>query len=381
MNIKDEVIEDIPPHCTSEVYESLQKIVKDPIFVKLINYLWPTMTLNDALIKAEVVKTLISFQREFMYPAIKTIIDKTSLGLTHNGINHLDKNKAYLFVANHRDILLDSAILQVLLFENGFNTSKISFGDNLIGNDFIAEFCKLNQMFSVLRDGSARELYEESTKLSTFIRDTISEKNASIWLAQRNGRTKDGLDQTQTGLLKMLNMSGKSEFAENFLELNIIPLTISYEYEPCDYLKVQELYSSSLNAKYVKSPGEDLNSTITGITQQKGHIHMTIGAPINNELLSFNNKLDNDNDKIKKLATLIDQKIIQNYKLWPVNYIAADLINNTNKYSTNYTQQDKNDFITYIRSKIELLKGEPDVLFDLFIKLYSNPLQNKLILT
>lgn len=380
MNIKDEVVKDIPAHCTSEVYESLQKIVKDPIFVKLINYLWPTMTLNDALIKAERVRTLANFQKEFMYPAIKTILDKTSSGLSHNGINHLNKNNSYLFVANHRDILLDSAILQVLLYENNFNTSKISFGDNLIGNDFIAEFCKLNQMFSVLRDGSARELYEESTRLSTYIRDIISEKNASIWLAQRNGRTKDGIDQTQAGLLKMLNMSGKTGFAENFSELNIIPLTISYEYEPCDYLKVQELYLSSLNAKYVKSPGEDLNSTIVGITQHKGRIHMTIGASINTELPSFN-KLENDSDKIKKLATLIDQKIVENYKLWPVNYIAADLIDNTNTYSANYTEEDKNNFITYIQSKIKSLKGEPEVLFNLFIKLYSNPLKNKLALS
>ena len=376
MNIKDEVIEDIPAHCTSEVYESLQKIVKDPIFIKLINYLWPAMTLNEALIKAERVKTFVSFQKEFMYPAIKTILGKTSSGLSHTGIHHLNKNKTYLFVANHRDILLDSAILQVLLYENGFNTAKISFGDNLIGNDFIAEFSKLNQMFSVLREGSARELYDESIKLSTYIRDTVSKKNASIWLAQRNGRTKDGIDQTQTGLLKMLNMSGKSEFTENFSELNIIPLSVSYEYEPCDYLKVQELYLSSLHAKYIKSPGEDLNSTIVGITQQKGRIHMTIGAPINNELSSFN-PLDNDNDKIKKLATLIDQKITHNYKLWPFNYIAADLIDNTDTYNKNYSQEDKNNFITYIQSKIKSLKGEPEILFNLFIKLYSNPLKNK----
>ena len=242
--------------------------------------------------------------------------------------------------------------------------------------DFITNFGKLNRMFTVLREGNSRELYEISQKLSAYIRHTITDKNVSVWIAQRNGRTKDGNDLTQTGLIKMLNMSGKNGFTESIRQLKIVPLSISYEYEPCDDLKVQELYLSSLHSKYVKAPGEDLNSIITGIIQPKGRIHMAVGKPIDAELDEIE-KTSNENEKIKQLVAIIDEQLYTNYKLWPVNYIANDIANGSSEYSSYYTAEEKDNFIAYIKQKTGKLKGDEQTLFNLFIALYSNPVKTK----
>ncbi len=368
--------DDIRPFYDHEAHSVLQRIIKEPLFMKLINNLWPKMGLEEVLSKAQKVNSAMEFQIEFMHPAIRTIVERSANGLTCNGFENLDKNQSYLFVANHRDILLDSAILQILLVEHGFSTSEITFGDNLMKEGFITDFGKLNRMFTVLREGTGRELYDISKKLSSYIRHTINDKKISVWIAQRNGRAKDGNDQTQTGLLKMLNMSGNGSFAEKFSQLRIVPLTISYEYEPCDALKVQELYLSSLHTKYIKSPGEDMNSIITGIVQQKGRIHMTVGTPITNELEELE-KTDNDNDKIKQLTALVDQQIYRDYKLWNVNFIASDICENNSQYANKYTLSEKQDYINYINNKISKMNGEQKGLFNLFIKMYAAPVKNK----
>ncbi len=371
-----ENFEDIRPYYDHEAYERLQKIIKDPLFIRLANYLWPKITAEEIARKAERVTTAMGFQKEFMHPAIRTIVERSSDGLTCEGFEHLDPKQAYLFVANHRDILLDSAILQILLVEHGFDTSEITFGDNLMEDGFITDFGKLNRMFTVLREGTGRELYDISKKLSAYIRHTITKKNVSVWIAQRNGRTKDGIDQTQTGLLKMLNISGEGSFSENFAALKIVPLTISYEYEPCDFLKVQEAYLSSLHTKYVKAPGEDLNSIITGATAAKGRIHMVVGKPLTNELQKFES-IANENDRIKQLTSLIDQQIYQNYQLWPVNYIAADLIDQTQQYTSFYSAAEKDQFLNYIDQKTAKLQGDKETLSTLFLRMYSNPVKSK----
>ena len=235
----------------------------------------------------------------------------------------------------------------------------------------------MNRMFAVKREGTVKELYDISRQLSAYIRHTILDKNVSVWIAQRNGRTKDGNDNTQTGLLKMLNLSGNKGFKKNFEELNIVPLTISYEYEPCDHLKVQELYLSSLHSKYIKAPGEDLNSILIGIKQAKGKIHVAFGKPIQEELVEID-KSSNDNEKIKTLVNLIDKQIYKNYKLNPVNYIAFDILNQTTVFEKNYSSEEKDNFLNYITAKTINMTGEQDMLMNLFLTLYANPLINKL---
>jgi hypothetical protein len=334
------------------------------------------MTQEEAFAKADKVNNNMDFQLEFMHQAIRVIVERSSTGLSFSGFENLDPNKAYLFIANHRDILLDSAILQILLVEQGFKTTEITFGDNLMQGGFVNDFGKLNRMFTVIREGNNRELYEISQKLSTYIRHTLVEKNVSVWIAQRNGRTKDGSDMTQNGLIKMLNLSGGKNFTESVKQLNIVPLSISYEYEPCDDLKVQETYLSSLHSKYLKAPGEDLNSIISGIKQQKGRIHMHVGMPIENELIEIEKKT-NENEKIKELAAFIDEQIYNNYKLWPVNYIAWDIANESDEYRSFYTDTERENFIAYIKQKTVKLKGDDLTLFNLFIVMYSNPLKAK----
>ncbi|MCW3082768.1 MAG: glycerol acyltransferase [Bacteroidetes bacterium] len=367
--------DDIRPYYDHEAHDAMQKLKGDPLFMQLVNYLWPEMTKEEAFAKAAKVDNNMAFQLEFMHQAIRVIVARSSTGLTCSGFENLDPNKAYLYIANHRDILLDSAILQILLVEHGFKTSEITFGNNLMQGSFITDFGRLNRMFTVLREGNSRELYEISQKLSAYIRHTVTDKNVSVWIAQRNGRTKDGNDLTQTGLLKMLNMSGKNSFTENMKQLQIVPLSISYEYEPCDDLKVQESYLSSLHSKYVKAPGEDLNSIITGITQQKGRIHMQVGKPILNELAELE-KIQNENEKIKQLVNIIDEQLYSNYKLWPVNYIASDIAGDSSEYADKYTAEEKNNFREYILQKISKLKGDEQTLFNMFINMYANPVKS-----
>ncbi len=366
--------DDIRPYYDHEAHDAMQKLKNDPLFMQLVNYLWPEMTQEEAFAKAAKVNNNMAFQLEFMHQAIRVIVARSSTGLTCSGFENLDPNKAYLYIANHRDILLDSAILQILLVEHGFKTSEITFGNNLMQGGFITDFGRLNRMFTVLREGNSRELYEISQKLSAYIRHTIADKNVSVWIAQRNGRTKDGNDLTQTGLIKMLNMSGKNGFTESMKQLQIVPLSISYEYEPCDDLKVQESYLSSLHSKYIKAPGEDLNSIITGITQPKGRIHMQVGKPIIHELADLE-KIQNENEKIKQLVNIIDEQLYNNYKLWPVNYIASDIASDSSEYADKYTTEEKNNFKKYILDKISKLKGDEQTLFNMFISMYANPVK------
>jgi hypothetical protein len=361
----------------SETGEVMQRIAHHPSYLKAMAYFWPEVTEQQAIEKALGIKSAYEFQKEYMNHAIWSIIHKSSTGLTYSGIEHLDKNKAYLFVANHRDVLLDTAILQIILVKEGHSTSEITFGSNLMDEDFIKDFVSMNRMFTIQREGSAKELYAFSRQLSAYIRHTIIDKNVSVWIAQRNGRTKDGNDSTQTGLLKMLNLSGGKDFEKSFSELNIVPLTISFEYEPCDVLKVQETYFTQLANKYVKAPGEDLMSVFTGVKQPKGKIHVAFGKPIDKELSAIAPEL-NENEKIKVLTSIIDKEIHQNYQLNAVNFIAYDLLKETTRFEDKYSATEKAEFIIYINVQLAKINGKYDVLKNLFLKMYANPVINKL---
>lgn len=369
--------ENLRPYYDSESKGVMDRLAYYETYYKAMAFLWPEMSKEQMIEKALNTKSPYEFQTGYMRDAIWKIVNSTSTGLSWSGLENLDRDKAYLYIANHRDILLDSAILQIILDKEDFETSEITFGSNLMEEGFITDFGRMNRMFTVKREGNVKELYDISRQLSAYIRHVILDKNTSVWIAQRNGRTKDGSDITQTGLLKMLNLSGDSDFKKSFSELNIVPLTISFEYEPCDNLKVQELYLSSLHTKYIKAPGEDLNSILTGIKQPKGKIHVAFGKPIKDELAEID-KANNENEKIKLLAAHIDKCIYQSYKLNPVNYIAYDLLNKTNVFENNYTSSEKEKFLNYIDQKIKAMTGEPEILKNLFLTMYANPVVNKL---
>jgi hypothetical protein len=372
---KEEDFEDIRPFYDPEINQALKRIISEPNFNVILEFLFPAQD------KDKIKETLAStysahdFQLKFMHPLVCSIVKKTSNGLSTDGWDQLTPGTPYLFVGNHRDIVLDSAFLQVLLFDNGHTTSEITFGSNLMINQFIVDLGKVNRMFKVIRGGNKIELLKNSKKLSAYLRYTITKKEVSIWIAQRPGRTKNGYDKTETGLLKMFNMSSEGSFTDSFRELNIVPLVISYEYEPCCASKIKELLAISQNGSYTKKPEEDLMSIITGITQPKGRIQMSIGKPVN-QYLDQVNESDSLNDKINKLAELIDAEVYRHYKLWPNNYIAHDLLNSSNEYNNFYTGNEKNTFLAYMEKEIRGLAGERRIIEELFLNIYANPLIN-----
>lgn len=368
--------ESLRPFYDSEVAAVMQRMSKDSTYHALVKYLWPQITIEQAIQKALNTKSIRDFQIEYMNYAIWQIVKNSSDGLTWSGIEPLDPDSSYLFISNHRDILLDSALLQIILAQENFATSEITFGDNLNEQGFIADFGKLNRMFPIKREGNTKELYHVSQQLSAYLRHTLLDKKTSVWIAQRNGRTKDGNDSTQSGLLKMLSLSGNGNFVETFSKLNIVPLSISYEYEPCDYLKVNELYQTSIHGKYIKAPKEDLNNIITGIKQAKGKIHLSFGKPIKNELAEID-KARNENEKIKLLAAEIDRQIFEGYKLTENNYIAFDLLNYADRFIGLYTRSQKEKFISYVAEKIRPLEGDKSMLKNMFYKMYAAPVKNK----
>ena len=369
----EQPFDEIMPYNDQQTSEALLRLTKEPFFFRIMKYFFPEKSKDEIISEISRLTTVKEWQVTFMHPIVYHIIDNTSDGLTYSGFDQLNDNTHYLFISNHRDILLDSAILQVLLYDNGLETSQITFGNNLMESQFITDAGKINKMFTVARGTGGKEFYENSNLLSNYIRSTIKEKD-SIWIAQRNGRTKDGDDKTQVGLLKMLNISGNNGFVENFSELNIVPMSISYEYEPCDYSKVSELFLSG-KTEYVKKRGEDIESLVNGIVGKKGRIHLSITEPITDRLLTLN-EISNENEKIKILTGLIDEQIHKNYKLWPTNYIAYDLFFGNNKYKDFYEEAEKQAFLNYIKPMIIRMEGEEDLIRQLFLKLYANPVIN-----
>jgi hypothetical protein len=367
--------EDIRPYHDEEINPALKRMIAVPEFSKVVEFLFPDRDKDQIFDTLTRIFTAIDFQIQFMHPLVNSIVKKTSKGLTVSGFENLNPGTPYLFIANHRDIVLDSAILQVLLLDNGHITSEITFGSNLMTNQFIIDFGKVNRMFKVYRGGNRMELFRNSKLLSAYIRYTLTKKRTSIWIAQRSGRTKDGNDKTESGLLKMFNISGTRDFEKAFGELNIVPLCISYEYEPCCAFKVRELMATANNIAYQKKPGEDLTSIITGITQQKGRIHFAVCTPLN-RLVQQVHEIPVYNDKINKLTTIIDEEVYKNYKLWPANYIAFDILNNTQVYSQYYTSSEKEEFIEYVQKELSIFKGDITEQKKLLLKIYANPVIN-----
>jgi len=262
--------------------------------------------------------------------------------------------------------------LQQVFHINGFPTTEITFGSNLMSSQLVIDIGKSNKMFKVARGGNAREFYENLLHLSEYIRYTITEKGESIWIAQRNGRTKDGNDATDQGIIKMFGMSNTHDLVKSIEELNIVPIAVSYQWESCDMLKTRELYLSRDGAKYVKQKDEDLISILTGITQQKGNVHFSLCKPLEKEeYIEFAN--ESPNKFYKNITNLIDERIYSNYKLWNTNYIAHDILHKKSAFSTFYSNSDREKFVEYMNNGLSLLDGDRSELQEIFLKIYANP--------
>ena len=361
------------PYNDSEVKSALSRILGSKNFRNIISYLYPDNDIDETLSIFRQIETVNEFQLKFSDYAVKKILEITSDGLTISGIDNLVKGKSYLFIANHRDIVMDAAIMQTALLNNGHKTSQITFGSNLMTSDFIVDLGKLNKMFTFYRGGSKLEIYKNALLHSAYISDVLKNKNESIWLAQRDGRTKDGNDKTQKSLIRML-LAGRRDYIQALKDLNIVPVTISYEYEPCDYLKVNECYVSR-KERYKKTSNEDLNSILVGIMGKKGAVHIAFGQPIK-PILNELEEID-FNELASIVCDEIDNQIHQSYALQKGNYIAWDLLKNDKKYfEKKYSQNDKYEFSKYIDNQIAKLVEENSELRRMFIEMYANPVIN-----
>ncbi len=370
------IFDDIRPYNADEIPEAMQRIAYSSSFPILAAYVYPDEALDQVRKRIAAYKTVREFQTETMCMVNERVIKNSITDFSCSGLDKLSPNEQYLYVSNHRDIMLDSSLLQYFLVQNGFDTTEITFGANLMMNQLVIDIGKSNKMFKVERPGgSIKEFYRGSKHLSDYIRYAITEKKQSVWIAQRNGRTKDGNDATDQGIIKMFCMSCPEDKIKAIDQLHIVPVSISYEWESCDILKSLELYESQF-AKYTKKPGEDLNSILTGIVQPKGRVHIELCDPISQaELAKFENLTNNEYHRA--VAQLLDNRINTAYRLYPNNYIAYDLRYGTNKYQDCYTQEQKEKFVEYIKQLYRYDTCDMEQLTDIFLGIYSNPVNNK----
>ena len=373
---------DIAPFNDEEASAALTRLSNHPNTKWISKRIFPDQpdTLLGEILRN--IHTVDEFQSIVMTKAIQWVIDHSVKEFTYDGLENLTSIEGkYLAMSNHRDIILDPAFLQLILLKNGLPDTQICVGDNLLKQKSVELLIRSNRMIKVIRGISARELYLSSQLLSKYIREVITSGTSSVWIAQRQGRTKDGLDTTEQGLLKMFDMSGTKDFTQNFKELNIIPISISYEYEPCDILKAREILISRTQ-KYVKSETEDLESIIQGIMQPKGNVHIQFGKPLTDQEIEEASLCDK-NDRYQSIRHAMDVRIIEGYKLWKTNYMAYDIVSGEPKYSSEYTEEELTAFKGYIETLLG--KVEPtldkDELRDILLHIYSNPVLSKESLT
>ena len=355
------MFEDIRPYNDAEIPAAMQRMVSYPEFRVVSGYLFPDKPFDLVAETVASCRTIDEFQTRFMVPVVESVMAKSTDGVTVEGMEKLDPAQRYLFVANHRDITLDATFFQVLLHRAGLRTSEITFGANLMQGGLVVDFGKSNKMFRVERPttvSSPRAFLTSSVRLSEYIRWTILEKRESVWIAQRNGRTKNGIDATDQGIIKMFSLAG------DILDLHIVPLAVSYEWEPCDVLKAAEITALERDRHYEKKPGEDLKSILTGITQPKGRVHYTVCDPVTAEDLApwQNGPV---NAFCRETAALIDRRIRSGYRIWPNNRIAADYVEGTS--SGGYTPGEKEAFDAHLATV-------PEALRPVVLRIYAGPL-------
>jgi 1-acyl-sn-glycerol-3-phosphate acyltransferase len=365
----------IRPFYDSEINEAIQKVIHHPMMKALMNFAFPDV--DDEVWKEQLKKThsIRDFQCNFIYRALMQVLEKTSEGLTTSGFEKLEKNTPYLFISNHRDIILDTSLLNACLFDHGLTMTASAIGDNLVKKSFLYTLSKLNRNFLVLRGLPPRELLQSSKLMSEYIGQLLLRENRSVWIAQREGRTKDGNDATHQGVLKMLGMgSDEANLMDYFKKVKIVPVSISYEYDPTDALKMPQLKAEANNEIYIKEKNEDFMTLLSGIMGQKKRIHIHVGDVLDKEIDAIKAEFDNSNKQIQALAQVIDDSILNSYKLWPTNYIAYDILNNTDKYAHLYTEKEKSLFERRLELRID--ENNP-VEMQGFLAMYANPVVNK----
>ncbi|MBR5808407.1 MAG: 1-acyl-sn-glycerol-3-phosphate acyltransferase [Alistipes sp.] len=380
--MKEDLYSDIRPYNDDEIPAALERIVNDPFFVPAVNFAFPDADMERIAEVVRTCKTVDQLQERVMISIIQRIIEATIDNFTSSGVENIEKGKGYLYISNHRDITLDSFLLQYVLFTNGLPTTATTLGDNLLRNQFVTDICRINRAVRVIRktgDISPREFLSNSMHLAEYIRWYIS-KGKSMWIAQRNGRTKDGIDATDQGVLKMVSLSGPNDFVENFSELSIAPIAISYQYEPCDIRKAIETTVTILGGTYQKGNHEDENSILYGIRMPKGDVNITICEPITREELEECGALPKA-EAYKRLKEIIDQRIYKNYKLHDTNYIAHDLLHRSKQYSEHYTPAAVKKFkgrMAYAEARFLEYGLDLKTARKVYLGIYAGPVETKM---
>lgn len=373
-----EDFDSIRPYNDSEVNEKLIKYNESSVFKKLVAHIYPTWTPKTIARRTKKITSAQGFQELLIFPAAKAAIDRSTDQFTVSGLDNLDPDDNYLYISNHRDIVLDSTLLYYVLYQNGYKPGQVAIGDNLLSSELVTDIVKMNRTFIVKRNLPAREMIEEAKILSRYMRYVLTEKKDSCWISHREGRTKDGNDRTNPGVLKMIAMDCKGDKMDYLKSLKIVPVSISYEYDSCDVLKATELAEIELTGSYKKDGTEDMKSIITGVTQQKGRVHFAFGEILSNQIFDF--KSDRVQEQFKELADNLDEQIHKNFRLFSGNYIAADILRNNSKYAEKYNAWEEEKFLKLLNEKLELRKNKDD--FDVYrrilLGIYANPVFNQL---
>ena len=380
MNIPAE-FDEIRPYAPEELPQVFEELIADPMFKAVVGQVMPGIPFDMIAAQMRQCKTNLDFQKAFFYRLLKDLVQKCAKGLVFDCSAIKDKSINYTFISNHRDIVLDSALLSVVLIENGMNTVEIAIGDNLLIYPWIKKIVRINKSFIVKRGLGLREQLKSSMLMSNYMHYAISQKHENIWIAQRQGRAKDSNDRTQDSILKMMVMGGEGDIFDRLKEMNLVPLSLSYEFDPCDYLKAKEAQQKRDDANFKKSEADDLTNMQIGIYGYKGHIHFQTAACINDELDEIKSRNLPKTEVFTVIAELIDKHIHQNYHLYPCNYIAMDALNGDSKFADKYTEEDKAQFEGYLAKqmeKIDLPNKDMDFLRHYMLTMYANPAINHL---
>ena len=373
--------DDIRPLNNNEVKDAIEALVTNEDFARAFRYIKPDVNWKEFSETMRSFKTKEDFKSKLAYEAVMLVANKTTFSLTISGRSRLPKDKKpCTFISNHRDIVLDASFLNVMLYDVGYGMTQVAIGDNLMIRPWIETLVRLNNSFIVKRGVSVRQMLDVSRTLSAYIRHTINDTKESIWIAQREGRAKDSNDRTQGSVLKMPNMSGDKDIVSNIMDLNIFPVAISYEYDPCDFLKAKEFQMKRDDPNYVKSQRDDLLSMETGILNNKGRVHFTLTQPINDQLAALDKDMEK-NELIATIANIIDKEIYKHYRFYPCNYVAYDMLTGTKRFSSNYGLRDKKHFEEYLQGqldKIVLPNKDEAFLRTKILEMYTNPLKNHL---
>ena len=369
--------DDIRAVYDEEIPAAMQRIADDPMLEPAAKFAFPNIDIELVRATIRACRTTHDIQSRILYQAIKQIIDKTIASFTYSGLENVSREYGQLFISNHRDISLDAFLLQYMLFTHSLPTTDIALGDNLLRPQIVADICRANNMVKIIRkdDVSPREFLENSRHLTEYIRLRIA-SGRSMWIAQRNGRTKDGRDATDQGVLKMLGMSGKGDFAADFGELHITPVSVSYQYEPCDVRKALELAARATGEPYRKQPNEDFESIMCGITSQKGNVNVAVCRPLGQQELAAMGELPKA-EAYKALVEAIDRRIAEAYMLHDTNYIAHDILHGDNRFADHYTAEQAAVFRTRLEEAEQHFGEQKAVAREIYLGIYANPIDAK----